>query len=573
MASRILKYLILLACLLLVVAISSFWFSGPSFREQDVSFTIDGPTQVTAGQEVTYKLSYQNNTRSDLSNLNFNFYYPEGAAVLVNGKIQENQNENFAVDTLKPGERGEKDFVAYLIGDKGNIGVAKADLSFRAGSLSSNFEKSITFSTTIVKTPITLTLVAPPNSVSGSTAQYILDYRNTSDDDLSDLMVEFDYPDGFRPKSYDPQPVLGDNTWHIDTIKKGKGGRITVNGILTGSEGDNKMVSVILKRKLDSDYVDYQKSSATTVISNPILGLGMQVNNSTDYTASLGDNLSYTVQYSNNSNINFSGMNLVVKLEGDTFNLGTLNTNGGLYDSSAKTITWDSTTISDFNNFVPGMSGQINFSVSLKPTFSSAIPGSSQDRFVKVSSVFMTPNVPEGFDGNQISASSNLVTKISSQPALNQSVYYNDPNFQSVGPLPMHVGDMTSFNVHWQLTNPGNDINNVEVSAKLPANVQWDNMVWANNGLPSPAYNSSTGTVVWDLPKLPYGTGTLGSKYEASFRVKVIPADSDKGNSIQLIGGPKFAGTDSFSNQTITITRDPVTTNDLSDRPGQGIVQ
>ena len=56
MTTRVLKYLVLLAFLLLIVAISSFWFSGPSFREGDVILEIDGPTQAVSGEEVVYKL-------------------------------------------------------------------------------------------------------------------------------------------------------------------------------------------------------------------------------------------------------------------------------------------------------------------------------------------------------------------------------------------------------------------------------------------------------------------------------------------------------------------------------------
>ena len=83
MSGKILKYLILLAFVLLIAAISSFWFSGPSFREKDVVFELDGPTQITSGEEVVYKLKYANETRSTLYDLEFDFLYPEGSVVLI----------------------------------------------------------------------------------------------------------------------------------------------------------------------------------------------------------------------------------------------------------------------------------------------------------------------------------------------------------------------------------------------------------------------------------------------------------------------------------------------------------
>ncbi len=573
MSSKILKYLVLLAFVLLIVAISSFWFSGPSFRERDVVFELEGPTQVTSGEEVVYKLKYSNETRSTLYDLDFAFIYPEGSAVLIDGKIFEDYSEDFKIDELASGEKGEKEFKAFLIGEKGGIKVAKAVLSFRSGNLSSTFEKNATLSTTITSAPITITLVAPPSTVSGAGVQYILDYRNTSGEDASDLILEFDYPDGFTPREFNPSPNSGNNSWQIQSLKKGSGNRITINGIIKGNEGESKVVSVKLKRKISGKYVDYQKSSAMTVISNPVLGLEILVNGVTDYSASLGDRLNYTVQYANNSNVNFFGMNLSVKLEGDTFDFTNLDTRGGFFDDAAKTISWNSSTISDFANFTPNLKGQVNFSVGLKTSFSSSIPGASQDKFVKASAKFGTPNVPTGFDAPEVAVTAGLVTKIGTEPTLNQSAYYNDPNFGSFGPFPLRAGEETYFTIHWLLTNPGNDVENPELVTKLPPGVEWEGMTKASDNLPVPTYNPNSIEVKWILLRLPYGTGVFTDKYEASFRVKIKPSSQQKGTVVQLIDKVQLTGTDGFTKQSIIINKNGLTSNDLVDQPREGTVQ
>ena len=573
MNKKILKYLVLLAFILLIGAISSFWFSGPSFRDKDVVFELEGPTQVTSGEEVTYKLEYSNETRSTLHNLDIVFFYPEGSAVLAGDKILEDHSEDFTVEELAPGEKGEKEFTAFLIGEKGSIKFAKSTLSFKAGTISSTFEKNASLSTTIVSAPITLTLVAPPNSVSGDGVQYILDYRNTTEQDASDLILEFDYPDGFIPREFSRQPDSGTNIWKIDLLKQGKAGRITISGPLSGQEGESKVVSVKLKRKISDEYVDYQKASAATVISNPILGLEILANNSSDYSASLGDRLTYTIKYANNSNINFSGMNLTVKLEGDMFDFGTMDTRGGFFDDSAKTITWDFSTVPDFANFTVGTKGQISFFISLKSVFPSSIPGTSQERFVKVSAKLGTQNVPAGFEGTEVSVSSGLVTKITTQPALNQIAYYNDPNFGSFGPFPLKAGEETYLTIHWQLSNPGNDIENVKIVGKLSSGIQWEGSAIANNGLPPPSYNINSGEVTWAFSRLPYGAGAFSEKYEGVFRVKVKPSSQQVGSKIQLIDSVQFTGADTFTKQSITINKSGISSDGLTDRPREGTVQ
>src|SRR3989344_3208989 len=573
MNSKILKYLILLAFILLIGAISSFWLSGPSFREKDVIFELEGPTQVGAGEEVMYKLKYSNETRSTLHNLNLSFFYPEGSAVLVDGQILEDHSEDFTIDELAVGEKGEKEFSAFLIGEKGSVRVAKANISFKAGTLSSTFEKDVSLSTTIVSSPITLTLVAPPNAVSGAGIQYILDYRNTSDEDASDLILEIDYPDGFTPHDFEPAPDLSKNTWNIKSLKKGSGNRITMGGVLNGKEGESKIASVKLKRKISGEYVDYQKSSAVTVISNPVLGLGVTVNNSTDYAATLGDRLNYVIKYTNNTNINFFGMNLSVKLDGDTFDFSTLDTRGGFYDDSTRTITWNPSVVADFQNFTPNLKGQITFNIALKSVFPSVIPGASQDSFVKVSAKFGTQKVPEDFYSSEVYVLSSLVTKISTQPNINQTIYYNDPNLGSSGPWPMKAGEETLLTVHWQLTNPGNEIENVKIVGKLSPGIEWEGTSTAINGLPAPTFNVNSAEVIWILPKLPYGTGTVSDKYEGVFRIKVKPSSQQVGSKVDLLSSLQFTGTDSFTKQGLFINKGVVNSDSLVDRPREGTVQ
>lgn len=573
MSSKILKYLILLAFVLFIGAISSFWLSGPSFLEKDVVFELEGPTQVGSGEEVIYKLKYSNETRSTLHNLNLSFFYPEGSAVLVNGQVLEDHSEDFTIDELAVGDKGEKEFSAFLIGEKGSVRVAKANISFKAGTLSSIFEKDTSLSTTIVSAPITLTLVAPPNVVSGSVIQYILDYRNASDEDLSDFILELDYPDGFIPRDFNPEPDSNKNTWNIKSIKKGSGNRITVSGVLSGKEGESKIASAELKRKISSEYVDYQKSSAVTVISNPVLGLEVMVNNSTDYVATLGNHLNYTVRYMNNTNINFFGMSLSVKLEGDTFDFSTLDTRGGFYDDSTRTITWNPSVVSDFQNFTPNLKGQVTFNLALKSVFSSVIPGTPQDSFVKVSAKFGTQKVPDDFDSDEVYVLSNLVTKISTQPNINQAVYYSDPNLGSSGPWPMKAGEETLLTVHWQLTNPGNEVEDVKIISKLLPGIEWEGTATANNGLPAPTFNVNSSEINWILPKLPYGTGTASDKYEGVFRIRAKPSSQQVGSKIDLLSSLQFTGTDSFTKQELFINKGVINSDSLVDRPREGTVK
>src|SRR3990167_10706965 len=80
--NRLLKWLVLLALLLAIVSFLSFWFRSPSFSESGVKLEIEGPTQISVGDEVVYKLKYENKTKLDLKEIKFKFIYPDNSVVL-----------------------------------------------------------------------------------------------------------------------------------------------------------------------------------------------------------------------------------------------------------------------------------------------------------------------------------------------------------------------------------------------------------------------------------------------------------------------------------------------------------
>lgn len=571
-SKKVLIWLAIVALGLLIVSLAFLFFGQPSFTEKDVVFTLEGPDQALSGDEATYTLKYQNNTGLELKNLRFRFFYPSDSVVIKDGAVSSDTSEGFEMEELGPGESGERQFKAFLIGDKGNIKEARATLIFNAGNLSSSFEKSTSLSTPIVNLPIALTLLAPPSAISGQEVNYILEYRNQTAADISDLLFEFRYPEGFNFQRATPAPSSGNNTFTVAALKQGAGSRITATGTLTGNERESKQVMVILKRKINGQYVDYVRADSSTVISSPLLGLEMLVNNASDYNAVIGDLLEYTIRYRNNSNQGLIGLTLAVKLEGEMYDLGTLEPNGGFFDGGSSVITWNASGVPDFANLTPGKQGTIKFRIRIKPGFPAGGLG-SRSFFVKATAALSTPNVPSGLGADEVSTTTSLTTKISTQPKLDQVLYYSDPAFGSSGPMPPEVGKETAFTVHWQLTNPGNDMNSVKVTATLGSGVVWKNVVSAGTNQPQPTFNANRSEVSWNLGVLPQGVGVQTPKYEASFQIAVTPGVNQKGDSVELLKETLFSGIDSFTKQNLVIRVRQATSNQTVDRPGEGNVK
>lgn len=571
MHNSILKWLIVVAVALFIVSILVFWFGGSSFSESRVLLAINGPTQSAVGDEVIYKVHYENTTNTTLKNLSLTFTYPANAIIIKDGSIVDNPShvETVQQPTLNAGQFMDQEFHVFLVGDRGDIKVAKAVLDFLAGSLKSPFEKTATLSTTITSLPVSLTLAAAPSTSPGAAVSYLLDYRNDSGSPISDLQFVFTYPDGFVPTRFSPNPSKSPDTWSLNTLSRSGSGRITINGTLDGNEGQSKTITVTLKRNVNGTLIDYEKSAATTVIASPLLNVSLSANGSVGYISHTADQLQYVVSYKNNSPYTLTGLTMAVHLDGDMYDFSTVDTHQGFFDSNAHTITWNSTVIPDFLNLRPGQTGSAVFSIKTKSALSG---GGSNNLLVHATATLATNNVPQGVDGDTVNAQDDLITKITSQPSFQQTAFVSDSAFGASGAWPPKAGQETIFTIHWKVTNPGSDLASAKLTATLPQGVKWKNVTSVPNGLAQPTFNANTSQIVWTPGVIPQNTGINNPPYELVFQIGFTPSTTQIGLAPIILQSSTLSGIDNFTKQTIVVPSADINTNTTADRSGQGNV-
>ena len=355
--------------ILLAIALVFFFLGRGSFREGGVELEIEGPKEISSGELISYKVTYKNENKVFLNNVKLNFFYPSDAVVIRDGNVLDVANENFDLGELKSGESGEKILTAFIVGDRGNIKTAKALLTFKPSTINSAFQKEASLAMTITTLAVPITLVAPPTVINGQNINYLIDYRNQSKEDLKDLRFIVRYPDGFSPAKFSPPPTSrnqNQSVWEAPALKVGEGSRITLQGPLRGNEGEAKIVSVTLQKKItaaDSDiYVNFERTEASSVISTPPLSVEFVLNDSTDYTAHLGDILRYRVNFKNNSDADIANFSLSVRLEGNMFDFATVKSSG-FFDGRQNTIFWNGSTVPNLNNLRPRHAGTVEFEI------------------------------------------------------------------------------------------------------------------------------------------------------------------------------------------------------------------
>lgn len=575
------KIMLVIALLVVVAVVLFFFFGRSSFNNSNVTLNVDGKTEISAGDLTTFKVSYFNKNKEPLFGAKLTFFYPDAAIPAKDKSVPVNDREIIDLGTINAKSGGDKEFQAYIIGDKGNLKIARATLEFNLRNIQSTFKKDAQLSTTITALTIPLTLVAPPTANSGQQITYILDYRNQSSEDKNNLRLKLYYPNDFKPAQFVPQASLGNDTWDITLLKQGDGARISVSGILTGRERETKNITVTLQRKVATpggdEFVDYEKTDASTVISSPPLGLEIRLNDSQDYTAHLADRLRYVLYVSNNNDANILGLNLSARLDGNMFDLTTVSAKG-FFDSRSRTIIWNPSVVSELGDLKPHQTVQIPFEVVLKNNFSGGF--GTKDSFVKVTAHSETTNVPAELALDKLAADGSLITRISSSPTFEQRVYKNDEVLGSEGPFPPRVDKKTVFFIHWALVNPANDITPAKITAVLAPGVVWENKVRTNLTDPAgivakagPVYSQRANSITWDLGTLPNAVGTTFPKYESVFAVSVTPSVNQINKTLPLIMGSSFQGTDNFTREKLVLTTLDVSTATIADVQNFGPVQ
>lgn len=577
LSSKRKKLIIIGAAVILAIALVFFFLGRGAFSDSRVDFKIDGPTEVSAGELITYKIIYKNNNKVALSGVKLSVFYPADAVVTRDGGVLNVTNENFDLSDLERGASGEKVLTAYIVGDRGNVKTIKATFSFTPASIRSKFQKDATLATTITSLAVPITLVAPPTVIGGQGLSYLIDYRNQSDQDLESLRFKVNYPSGFKSSKYSPQPtsrLQNQDIWDIAKIKQDSGNRITIQGTLSGKERDSKIISVVLQKKVATPagdiYIDFEKTEATSVISTPPLSLNITLDDSADYTAHLSDLLHYKLEFKNNNNADVTGLSLSARLEGGMFDFSTVKSDG-FFDGRTNTISWNASTTPALNNLGANQSAAVTFEVRLKSSFSGGT--GAKDSFVKVSAHIETPNVPAGLDIEKLSADGELITRISGSPTFSQKMFLNDQVFGSSGPFPLKVNRKTVFTVRWILVNPSNDISQAKATAVLAPGVSWEGRVRVDGTKVEPVYDSRSNTFTWDLGTLPGGVGVSFPKYEADFQISVIPSINQVDQLVTFLKNARFDGTDSFTQERISRTIQDATSAEIGDSKESGLVQ
>jgi len=516
-----------------------------------LNLELEAPEEILTGVPFDLKVNFSNNSGNLIGDVRLSVILPEGAAFF--GKDLQKNIDNKPLGNIGDGSLVQETYKVIVIAAEPAVKEFKAAVNYAPASLGSRvrFEKSETIEVESRSAGIQIEMVVPEETVSGEEFSLDIAYRNISDLDFSDLELRLEYPPNFTFAIASLKPDSGNNIWLLGDLRKNSEGKFFVTGNLIGSEDELFEFKAGLSSRQGGYSYLVSRGSAKTAIGSSPLSLAIHLNNGENYVAKPGDNLNYTISYSNNTDSLLSNVVIRAKLIGELFDLGSVQTQG-FFRPTDNTLIWNSANAPDLTPLPSGKAGVVNFSVKIKETY--PIRRFSDKNFLlKVQA--------ETESNGRIFSKVQSETKLVGKAEVDAKAYFRDAEsgFLNQGLFPLKVGQPTNFTIHWLVKSFANDLSNIEVRGALGNNVKMVGVPKSNAGS-LPFYSVEGNEVVWQIEKIQANLGLIGIPIEAVFQVEVLPEAGNVGNYIQILGPTSIKALDGFTGQELSHSDGALTT-------------
>ena len=572
---KILKFLIVIVIIAAIcIAVGAIFWGRHSFSRAKVEIDIETPEDIASGEEVILTIVYKNNNPVNLNDAYLIIDYPSG---VFSSEGKETYQEQRNLGTISRKSQGKEEFKVRFIGQEGTAKNLAVKLNYQPQNITSRFENSFSSRIEINSVLIGINIEGPEKSVASHEANYFIKYENKTDNDISNLKMELVYSDDFEFKNADPspEPVEGKNVWQINLLRSDESQMINLMGILKGEEGEDKVLTATIGKMENDIFLQYSQIEYITKITPSPVEVSLKIKKMEEEChIDPGQELNYEIEFKNNTDVALGELILKVYFQDNIFDFKTLNLgNVGFFDSRKNVIIWSGAEIPALALLAPGQIDKVNFSIKIKeslPIFN------YNDKNFQASALteIETLTVPAKFSVPKLSFEQELICKINSELSLKAKVYYYEPGpgILNTGPIPPRVDYLTTYTVHWQITNTSNDLENVRVTTTLPQGITWSDYYINKVAGSQLYYNERTKEVVWEIDKVPAGAGVVLPVYELVFQIGFRPSINQIGERPILINESLVEGKDKFTGITLEDSS-PIVNTSLPDDPKTSVYE
>ena len=543
------------------------YFGNNSISGNNIAVSVKGPTATRGGDELSLQVSIANQNAIPIESATLIVDYPAGTQSATEAG-KEVFTDRISLTRISPGEVLNVPTRARIFGEENEEKIITIAVEYRVeGSNATFFKEADPYRFKISSSPVVVHVESVDRISAGQEAEITLIVSSNSPSPIDNVLVKATYPFGFDFSESDPSPVAGQNTWRIDTLEPEEDVAIVVKGIVVGQEDEEKIFSfdagVANERDAYSLASVFANGEVSMTVEQPFLGVDVEINGAlTDVVAvPAGRESTVRIAYENTLSDAIYDAVIKVTLTGNAINQFAVNPQGGFYDSSSNTITWDRGLESDLAEILPGRSRSVAFSITPQT-------GVSRTPEVGLSVGVTGQRVSESGASQSLQGAVTRTIRVESVTSLTSGAYYTDGPFNNSGPVPPVVGRRTQYALNLILQNGSNDVASAVVTAELPPYVEWLDHVTSDDTV---AYNPVTRTITWEI-----GSLDAGERTETWIQVALQPSASQVNRAPVILETQRFRASDRFTGSTIRSDASPLTTeliNDSEVDPDDGRVQ
>ena len=507
-----------------------------------IDFTLKtlSPT-ISSGSLTTFELDYKTHKQMTKNNLLVRFPDNFILASVEPANLFDVQSNTITLPDLKSGATGQIKITGIVLGAVGSEqGLA---LNFNCAECDTGAWDSVFYH--IQQSALSLNLNLPDTVYQGVEFPATAVLKNTGDRDLENVVLKINNQWQF---SSSDQP-LKDGQIMIAKIAKGETKTINFSVLTTVSQSQENLA---VEADLTMANQNLQQVEVRKDIAIKIPNFKLTLTPATGVVAANGD-LNYTIDYQNNETVALKNLQFLVKANNSNFTLRKVT-----LLSADKNISLVNNALVFNNDLAADAGGEMKIKVNYQEA-------KSQVKAQVALSLGLEYNINgQVLKYNNTSAAAKVLSNLQIHSG---AYYYSSQGDQlGVGPLPPVVDMATDYWVFWDVSNLGNDLDNVQVSADLSDNVVWTDTKSVLDG--DLKHGEVGGRVIWTLDSVP--ADNSGSHQKVGFEIGIIPTADDNGHILTLLKNIRYSANDKFADQIISGSLRNLDTNLEADSLGSG---
>ena len=570
----------------------------PKFSGEKVNLEIKAPFNSTSGDNINYEITASNFEEINLTKTLLTVYFPAGF-IFDNSNLPPTVDNQSGQPPLTTSNiktwtindlfiKHSKSIVVQgkLIAATGSKQTISANLSYTPANFSSEFQKNISFNTEITDSLLNLKIEAPNQIANQEDMEINLKINNSSDKiTVQNIQLELNYPPEFTLSSSqiieaDKEPVIineekkdgeiaTSKIWTIENLAPQAEKQIKFKGKFDAKESLTAQFNIKAELKgPDEDYFSQKEENISIeVIKGELLTNLIIQGSDKNQPVNFGDTLNCLINIKNKSKKILGDIKIRAVLDSVFLDWSSLvDKNKGLQEDNQ--ILWTKDQISKLAVLLPEEELEIPIQIKLKNYQKSA---HDKPEDFKVQSFYEAQiNKLENNPAEVVLPSNTITNEINTDLNLAAAPRYYDDNNLAIGsgPLPPVVNQKTTYKLLLKITNSLHEITNIEVKAKLPDYVSYNNQ---NNTSTGNIFKNDQNEIVWQISRIP----TSINQATADLEIFITPTDKDVHKILTLISEITISAKDDQTQGQLTRTLTGLTTNLDTDplAKGKGLVQ